>query len=72
MAETGGAGSPIDESALVAAVRVGTPDARAVILTGSWARGVADASSDVDRVVVWAARHRAIQVGSLDGRLTGD
>ncbi len=60
---------PLDESSLVAAVRASAPDVRAVVLAGSWARGVADASSDVDLVVVWSAPHRALQVGSLDGRL---
>lgn len=63
------ASSSLDEVALVEAIRAAAPGVSAVILAGSWARGAADASSDVDLVVVWSAPHRALQVGSWDGRL---
>lgn len=60
----------LDETALVEAVRSGVPDVRAVLVAGSWARGEADPSSDIDVVAVWNASERALRVGVFQGRLT--
>jgi predicted nucleotidyltransferase len=59
----------VDIDALVDIVRRTEPDAKAVILVGSWARGEANASSDVDLVVLWARPYRALQVGAFADRL---
>jgi hypothetical protein len=53
----------MDAKALACLIRSGPDPIRAVVLTGSWARGEADEDSDVDLAVVWARDHRAIRVG---------
>lgn len=53
----------MDALALATLITSGADPVRAVVLTGSWARGEAGEESDVDIAVVWARNHRAIRVG---------
>jgi predicted nucleotidyltransferase len=59
----------VDIDGLVDIVCRTEPQAKAVILVGSWARGEANAGSDVDLVVLWAKPYRALQVGAFADRL---
>lgn len=59
----------LDEAGLVAALLAGGAGIRAVVLTGSWARKQADASSDIDVVALWDGLGRALQVGCFGGHL---
>lgn len=54
---------------MVEIITRGAPGVRAIVLTGSLARGSADPFSDVDLVVLWDAAERAIQVGRHADRL---
>jgi len=59
----------VDESALVRLITHNVSGVRAIVLTGSLARGVADPFSDVDLVVLWEALDRCVQVGRFSHRL---
>ncbi len=59
----------LGEASLAAARLAASAGIRAAVLTGSWARQQADASSDVDVVVLGDGPGRALQVGWFDGHL---